>query len=276
MIGMHPEMYGLPEVNLFCTNTLEDLLARASRRGYRWVKAGLLRVIAELHAGEQTDDSVAEAEVWLAARVRWSTRDVYVYIAEQVAPRRCVDKSPPYTQAENMARLYQAFPHARVLLLGRHPRGSGISRHKVLTKRYAKGAHGSEKHLAADVEELWTRAQTDVIRFTSRLPPGQYMFLQGEHLLSDPDRYLPQIAAWLGIDAGLEAIEAMKHPERSPYARPGPANAKAGNNPGFMQDPVLRVMNYPTSTLEGPLEWLDTDSGFSEETKQLARQLGYR
>ena len=276
MVGMHPEMYALAEVNLFCANTLGDLLARASRRGHRELKNGLLRVIAQLNAGEQTDDSVEEAEAWLAARAHWSTRDVYVYIAERVAPRRCVDKSPRYSQTGNMMRLHKAFPDARILHLGRHPRGSAISRHKVFTERYKKNPVRFANLNTANVEELWTRAQTDVIRFTSRLPPGQCMFLQGEHLLSDPDRYLPQIAAWLGIDAGPEAIEAMKHPERSPYARPGPANARGGNNPGFMKVPTLRVMKYPTSTLEGPLEWLDTDSGFSEETKQVARQLGYR
>ena len=51
------------------------------------------------------------------------------------------------------------------------------------------------------------------------------MRVRGEDLLGEPDTYLRKIAEWLGLRTDEEAIEAMKHPEQSPYACIGPENA---------------------------------------------------
>lgn len=49
-----------------------------------------------------------------------------------------------------------------------------------------------------------------------------------------------------------------------------------GNNPGYLQDPKLRVGGLPEVSLLGPLEWMEDGSGFSEDTIDLARQFGYQ
>src|SRR5262245_30909041 len=57
MLGQHPEMYGLPEVNLFVAETM------AERRGLiaqpPWSEHGLLRAVAQLFGGEQTIQTIA-------------------------------------------------------------------------------------------------------------------------------------------------------------------------------------------------------------------------
>ena len=83
----------------------------------------------------------------------------------------------------------------------------------------------------------WHHMHTNILRFTSTLPLGQSLRVKGEDILSEPDLYLPQIAEWLGIRTDREAIEAMKHPENSPYARVGPEIARGGNDPKFMRSP---------------------------------------
>jgi hypothetical protein len=94
--------------------------------------------------------------------------------------------------------------------------------------------------------------------------------------LADPDPYLTQIAEWLGLRTDKEAIEEMKHPERSPYAGFGPINAVAGNDPNFLSDPRLRPYRPKKApSLEGPLSWRPDQKGFPPEVIQLATEFGY-
>ena len=95
---------------------------------------------------------------------------------------------------------------------------------------------------------------TNILRFTSTLPLGQTLRVRGEDILSEPDVYLPQIAEWLGIQTDRKAIEAMKHPENSPYARVGPDAARGGNDPKFMESPELRAGRVKEPSLEAFLK----------------------
>ncbi|MBF0393141.1 MAG: sulfotransferase [Alphaproteobacteria bacterium] len=271
MLGEHPELYGLPEVNLFIADTVGQFLDQVDHPGQRNMRHGILRVLAELDHGEQTDATVDAAFAWLEERRAMSTRDLYYHVCERAAPRRVVDKSPPHGRPENLRRLFQAFPHARFLHLGRHPRTSGISTFKAKqNKKLAAGANPGE------VQRRWDALHQGILDFAAQLPPGQVMYLQGEMLLENPDPFLRQIATWLGVSAGAQAIEAMKHPEASPYARPGPDQARGGNNRGFLENPALRVGPIKPSSLNGPLEWMPDGSGFGQTTHLLARRLGYR
>lgn len=92
--------------------------------------------------------------------------------------------------------------------------------------------------------------------------------------MSDLDRHLQQITEWLGIDAGADAIEAMKHPERSPYACIGPENAKFGNDPSYMESPVLRPYSPQPHSFDGELKG-GGGAVLSEEIKACARSFGY-
>ena len=114
------------------------------------------------------------------------------------------------------------------------------------------------------------------MRFTDQLPPGQSMRLRGELLMEDPDTYLRQICNWLGIDDGTDAIEAMKHPENSPFACMGPPRARFGNNADYLLQPALRIGKPSQVSLKDPLPWLQDVGYFSDATIELAQRLGYQ
>ena len=100
------------------------------------------------------------------------------------------------------------------------------------------------------------------------------MRIKGEDLLSNPDIYLPQVAEWLGVRTDKAAIEAMKHPENSPYACMGPENATLGNDINFQKSPGLRPGKVSEASLQSPMEWMPNEM-FSPNILRLARQLGY-
>jgi hypothetical protein len=106
------------------------------------------------------------------------------------------------------------------------------------------------------------------------------MRIKGEDVLSEPDLYLPQVAEWLGLRTDPEAIDAMKHPENSPYACIGPAPARGGNDGKFMRSPKLRPGKIKEPSLKDELEkgeLKDTvDDDFAEKLINFAKQLGYR
>lgn len=277
MLGQHPQLYGLPETNFFVADTVDGLFQRFAGRGDRHRLHGLVRTLAQLHDGEQTEAAAERAWEWLRERLPMTTRELAWYVASQLGPRQMVEKSPSNcAEAAYLARLYQIFPTARFLHLSRHPRSTGKSLYQVRQEQRARRGRDRMPVDGRRMEENWLKVHGHILRFTERLPVGQSLHLQGEQLLADPDRYLRQIAEWLDIRMDAQAIEAMKHPEVSPFATLGPDNARGGNNRKYLEDPRLRTGSPPKVNLSDPLEWMADGSGFSPATVALARRLGYR
>lgn len=271
MLGQHPQAYGLPEVNLSHADTLGDMwdsLPGAANFG----TDGLLRLLAELNEGEQTEEAVIRARQWIMRRAHWTGGKVFKYIQEAVGPDRIlVEKSPRNTLfAENLHRLHSMFPKANFLHLTRHPRTQGKSATELI--KATTGATSKN-----DPERLWMRAQTNIMELTRSLSPGQYMRIKGEMLLRDPKFYLGQICEWLDIDADDASVEAMMHPETSPFACLGPPTARAGNDPNFLTNPKLdfeRLAKIKEPPLEGEIEWKPGHT-FEAPVLRMARQFGY-
>lgn len=275
MLGQHPQAYGFPELNLFVADTLGAVID-FYRPNRPHGLDGLTRAVAELEFGGQTDDTVTRATAWIDARRDWPTRRMMDHLLAAVAPRIGVDKSPVTVREPAMLRrLLAQYPDASLLHLVRHPRAVCHSIQRFHT--WLDAHRGS--HLARRVrpEEVWVRTNRVILEETRRLPPGQVMRLQGERLLADPDRYLPQIAEWLGLDSGPQAVAAMLHPEASPYACVGPAGAGYGNDPNFLTDPVFHRQTGPVARpdLDSPLDWEGASGVFSRDTLKLAREFGY-
>jgi hypothetical protein len=128
-----------------------------------------------------------------------------------------------------------------------------------------------------DPERIWTRSNEIIIKTTGDLPNGQCMRLQGEEFLQNLDHFLPQLCEWMGVRGDAEAIEAMMHPERSPYACPGPRGAPLGNDVNFLNSPALdrsRLARAELPALAGQLSWRKGES-FGKATMSVARQFGY-
>lgn len=277
MIGEHPDCYGLPELKIFSADTIGESWEKESRPG-SWPMQGLKRTVAELAFGEQTDETVDAAEAWIRERFDWSGRQMMDWFQERVGDRILIDKSPANTENPgNLGRIVKAFPQANFLLLLRHPRPRGKSQYSTISKVLQKSGVGG-MGFEPDVEWKWTGTNIMARRLGQDLALGQFMHIRGEALLREMDVYLPQICEWLGIRTDAEAIDAMRHPERSPFATLGPTKAAHGNNGKFLKGPALdfeRLATMPDASLEGPLDW-DESAEFTAQTRRLAHVFGYR
>ena len=128
----------------------------------------------------------------------------------------------------------------------------------------------------SDPQRGWYAAHMNICEFLQSVPAAQQMQVRGEDVLTDPDPSLHCIAEWLGLRTDTEALEAMKHPERSPYAGFGPPGARYGNDPFFLSNPALRTVHAASQSLEGPLSWRDDGREFLPRVKRLAQQFGYQ
>jgi hypothetical protein len=261
MIGRHPEMYDLPEVNLFAEETYQQLSHWDRIRSH--FQDGLLRATAQLKFGAQTVKTIKEARRWLQENSRASTTDLFRKLAEWAAPKILVSGSRIYAlDPTSLLRAQKAFPGARYLHLLRHP----ISACESIQKSLARWNLNPER--------CWLEPHLEIIEFLERVPSELHARLRVEDLLGAPDLYLKQIAVWLGLTTDWEAVAAMKHLQYSPFACYGPVNAKFGNDPHFLNNPTLPVRLTKPKSLDNPRK-LSKDLVFADETKQYARFFGY-
>ncbi len=268
MIGQHPAMFGLPEVNLFAADTVGELLDLFCERP--GLGHGLLRATAELGLGEQTTETVDIASVWLDEYGDTACSEVFRDLSAWAGPRRLVDKSPIYAlRPDALARLRRSCSDAYYLHLTRHPVTTldSLTRFRTLVRdryglvRFAEAAPGPQ-----DLERFWREPHERIDAFLADVPDERRLRIRGEDLLAEPASHLSDIARWLGIDDAPDSLSAMLHPERSAFAGEGPPAARFGNDPEFLARPELRP---PSSTT--PLRY----HAMSESVTELARHLGY-
>ncbi len=274
MLGQHPDMYGLPELNLFMADTLAGVMRKLQIVRPQSLH-GLLRVVAQTEYQTQTVKTIERAQDWLQKHSGGTARHLLEYLAERTGSRILIDKSPSTAlNPANLKRLQFNFPDARILHLVRHPRATCKSIHELRQKTAHKREEGQADELSP--EQLWLRISRNILDFTEQLPLGQSMRIQGEQLLTEPERYLTQITEWLSLSSDAHSLDAMLHPENSPYACIGPSNARFGNDPNFLRNPRYAKRPISPQRLEGPLEWQrDGAQGFSTQTLAIARQFGY-
>lgn len=273
MLGQHPAMYGLPELNLFIADTLAGV-ANTLQLVRPQSLHGLLRAVAQVEYQGQTVETVEQARAWLRARGHWNAQLFFEHLGSRLGWPILIDKSPSTVlQEAHLQRLRRAFPEARFLHLVRHPRATSRSIHEIRQKSPLKRFRANAE---PPPEQLWLQTNEHILRFTERLPVGQTMLIQGEQLLSAPELYLTQIADWLEISSDAASLAAMLHPEASPYSCIGPPNAPFGNDPNFLRNPCYIKRPIPSQRLEGPLEWqTDLKAGFPIKILWFSRRLGY-
>jgi len=286
MIGQHPDLYGVPELNLFQCETVEEFNTGETPDGekkspfWKSMRHGLLRTIAEIYAGEQTNESVRMAERWLRSRELLTAGEIFAELARAAAPRRIVEKSPGVLRHRAyLDRMLDAFPDAQFIHLVRHPVPQGES---VLK---AKGGIGVLMALNSidqtgpvatlEPQIAWYDAQVQILRFLDELPDEQFVTLRGEDLMNDLDGTLGELCRWLEVSDAPEAIEAMKHPEASPYSCMGPSNAPLGNDVNFLKSPSLREGKVSVPPLDVALSWRKDGGRLHPRVQALARDLGY-
>jgi hypothetical protein len=272
------------------------------------MKDGLLRSVAQLFFGGQAPHTIEYAEGWLRRRSNFTTALLFEELASRVSPRRLVEKSPSIVyKLEYMRRALKMFPQARFIHLTRHPLGQGASVMKALRRaerlseepfwllNLASYPHWPEGKAAqiealnsnpppdhpgpscfdADPLRAWYALNANIREFLRDVPRSQWLRVKGEAVVSEPDSSLIDITRWLGIATDAEALEAMKHPERSDYAFFGPENAPLGNDGDYLSNPTLRVDRAKPWSLDEHLPWATEESRVSEEVRSLASEFGY-
>jgi hypothetical protein len=277
MIGQHPELVGLPELKLFSYPTIGELEASLPRfwlkRGIVHRSPGLVRAIAQFEFGDQNSDSLVSARAWLQHRPDWSGADVFDVLLKCLCPRVTVEKSPENVATDAaLKRLASAYPRARYLHLTRHP----VATQRSMLEHWNRIVPGypMQGQPMSGIAS-WVETHCRILRFAASLPKNFCMRVRAEDVLNDAHSQLQLIAAWLGIRTDEDAIEAMTHPEASPFACFGLADMGivGGNDPNFLTDPVPHPVKV-VSTLEQPIGWVG-NSSLWRITVELANVLGY-
>lgn len=268
MLGQHPGLYTLPEINPFVETTLARFEKRAMMIRPRTLD-GLYRAIAEIEFGAQTEETVTRARAWTKERGTWTIVQAMQHLATRVSPRGVIDKSPSTVLSdEALNRALTSCPDAYFLHLYRHPCATTRSIAKI-TK------FGSGGRSRKDPEQSWYSSNRRILRAATRIAPGRFMSVRGEDVLRDPDIYLPQICGWMGLETSQDDLGAMMHPERSPYACLGPSSAPFGNDPNFLRNPGYTRREIPERPLNEPLDWDNPNRHLRPETIAISHQMGY-
>ena len=277
MIGRHPGLADLPELKLFAHRTLGELQASLPRfwaeRGLVHRSPGLVRAFAQLEFGSQTVESLALAQSWLRARPHWSGAQVLDVLLTRLEPRAAVEKSPENILTDAAPRrLRAAYPRARYLHLTRHPLTTLTS-----TLAYRRRIFPSQPIRGEPMNAIaaWLDAHGRVLDFAAALPNDAILRVRAEDVLNNPRATLRAIAEWLGVATDATAIEAMRHPELSPFACQAPADCGifGGHDPGFLSSPVPRRVELPR-TIQKPPGW-QGESQLWAAAVECAHQLGY-
>jgi hypothetical protein len=277
MIGQHPELYGMPELKLFLFATIGELDAslpvEVRERGFKHRSPGLVRALAELDYGAQNEATLSAAISWLKARSSWSGARVLDLLMERVSPRIAIEKSPEHVEHRAaLARIFRAYPRARYLHLTRHP----VTTIRSMNEHLQRSLPRSRKvDFTAHCTRSWLASNDLIGRATSGLPAERRLHARAEDLLNDPVANLRRIAMWLGVRADDAAIEAMLHPDRSPFACfvASPSGVNSGYDAKFLANPRPHAVHLPTG-LEAPLEW-HVDPQLWERVTRVAAEVGY-
>jgi hypothetical protein len=99
--------------------------------------------------------------------------------------------------------------------------------------------------------------------------------MRGEDFINERELNLRNICNWLDIAYDEPALQAMLHPEDSPYASLGPLGAHLGNDLNFLESPKLRSTRIESPVLTIPLSWRTDNKPLQDRVIKLARDFGY-
>jgi hypothetical protein len=283
-------MYGMPELHLFRCSTMAEWFELCRREPFPRAH-GMLRAVAQLYFGEQTEETIPLARRWLRARSHLTTGQLLRALSVKVYPATIVEKSPSAADdRDSFARAYRLFPGARFIHLVRHPKGHGASVMKYIGIRERHGpipnthwllrmawwnGRGQSGETQPDPQHAWYALNRGICEFLRTVPVAQRLTVRGEDLLGNPEEAFLPVVQWLGVRSDHAALERIKHPEDSPYAFLGPEGAEYGNDRLFLEEPALHSRPLSAHRLEGPLDWRIDRGPLAPHVVELARQLGY-
>ncbi|MES2684097.1 MAG: sulfotransferase [Pseudomonadota bacterium] len=277
MLGRHPALYAVPELNLFLANTVGGLLDIFDM-GQGGHSHGLLRALAQLDHGGQHDEGIAAARAWLDARRSAGVAEVLQNLVERVAPKRLLvpDAESPLRPMD-LQGLREARPRIECIHLLRHPWSQGVLLHafsqdKLFVPQDYKD-HSVRPPLL-DPQICWLRAEHNLQALFGERPP--LLHLCGEALDEDFDAAMRQLCEVLGISADASALAAMRTAEQWTFAGHGPRSAPYGLEPEALESFTATTLDLAAAaSLSKPLPWRPDGAPFAPEVQARARACGY-
>lgn len=275
ILAGHPQIYGFPELQLFTSRTVGELLDEASRhpqmprRAARARLTGICRALSDLHEENQSDAAVNRAGQWLTARRSWTTAELMEYLIALISPKIALEKTPDTILSDDAtAACIRAFPKARFIHLTRHPVTSQKSMHEHWASR-----SWTDVTLQEWCANTWYAGHLRAIGSLSALPEEQWIRLRAEDILRRPYDHLPRVLGWLGLKSDDGIIAGMLRTERWRFASRGESGLLAGADHKFLSAPALREIPEPGPVVFDPAWGLSAQE--HERMTALAKYLGY-
>ncbi|MGQ0619989.1 MAG: sulfotransferase [Panacagrimonas sp.] len=280
MLGRHPDLRALPELNLGMAPTVNELL-HLYDYSQSPIADGLLRAIASLQSGRRDDPGIDDARAWLSANRDWSTAQLLQSLVSAAAPRGVVvyDADSVLRPIE-LLRLVDAVQDAPIIHLVRHPWSQGVvavdrlADHLYLApdfKDHALSPPGLDPQLA------WLRANLNIERWVRSTRPERVLRLSWERLIGNPEATLGELCIGLGLRFDDSIADAMVQYEDWEFWGYGSQAAPYGLDAEALEpiaEPVLDLA-FGAPRLDGSLPWRRDGAGFAPEVSKLATGFGY-
>ncbi len=266
MLAGHPELFAPPELYLLGFDTLAQRQARLSAQA-GFLGEGLIRALMALDGASR---AAAEALVEALVERDASTHEVYALLQGKAAPRRLVDKTPPYAfTSAALRRAEVEFEDALFIHLVRHPQACVESFVEArVDLAIAEPEPGLPRSGRARGELWWLVAQQNILAFLATIPPQRQCRVRFEELVRAPEA----VARGLCDRLGLGFCPAMLEPHAEPSARMtdglAPGGMMIGDRKFHLHDRIdPRVAD----------RWREQGGAgaLSEHSWAIAEQLGY-
>ncbi|MFA5941104.1 MAG: sulfotransferase [Sinimarinibacterium sp.] len=280
LLDVHPQLCALPSLKLFMADRVGELLD-IQQLGQGGVIDGLLRALAQLKFGAQSDGAVIAAREWLQQRAAEPVVTVLDTLAELAAPRRLVipDAESPL-RPNDLRRLREQVPDAQCIHLVRHPWSQGVIAADRLGDRLFVPADFKDHAMRPpllDPQIVWLRAHRNLLdHLLAGLPAARARQLRWEELAVEPAATLAAIFEWLGEDR-LPLSDAALGDAGWCFAGYGPAEAPYGLDHEMLEEIPERTLDdaFAAPSLDRPLPWRPDGLKFAAPVRALAGQFGY-
>jgi len=279
MVARGGAAYDVPELNFLLAESISGLMRDLV--GIRAVQMhGILRTLAELLSGEQSQASVEMARRWMLRRGYQTSQNAFDEVLGLVAPRRLVmPLTAPLFEGPTLARLALTYPAARYVRLLAHPhlygRHVSVDILAQVAMQLAGAMDSGERPAVPDPQSLWLLFDQAGDDLQDRLGKNQMVPLKIESLLTEPEAALAQLARDLDLPADAEAVARMMQPETSAFEGAGPMGASVQGAITSYAAMKKALPDPAGSRLDGLMPWQLEGKPFSADTLARAAAHGY-
>lgn len=280
MLGRHPGLRAVPELNLGMAPTVSELL-HLYDNSESPIADGLLRAITRLLFERHDDAGIAQARAWLGERADQATAQVLALLCDGAAPRRLVlHDADAVLRPTDLLRLCDAVGGAPIIHLQRHPWSQGVlAVDRLADHLYAAADFKDHAQTppALDPQLCWLRANRNIERWVRPNHAGPVVALSWEQLVQAPQTVLADLCARLGLPFDDAINAAMLGYEEWEFWGFGPRAAPYGLDAEALEPVAEAVLDlaFAAPGLERALPWRRDGAGFAPEVLKLAREFGY-